>query len=115
MSLARPTLPGAAISEFTPDKHYVIALAEYRYELLFFTYLSAYGGVAWLDRERLGDLRFAGGIRNQDDYLYPVGARLTTAFLFRSQIQVEYNYNFDVIRDGHRGGGELVVHISKSF
>ena len=115
MSLARPTLPGAAISEFTPDQHYVIALAEYRYELFFFSYLSAYGGVAYLDRERLSDLHFAGGIRSQDDTLYPVGARLTSGFLFRSQLQVEYNYNFDVIRDGHRGGGELLVHISKSF
>jgi len=114
MSLARPTLPGAAISEFTP-KHYAVALAEYRYELLFFTYLSGYGGVAWLDRERLGDLHFAGGIRKQNDYLYPVGARLTTGFAFHTQLEVEYNYNFDVIRDGHRGGGELLVHISRSF
>jgi hypothetical protein len=115
MSLARPTLPGAAISEFTPDRHYAIALAEYRYELMFFAYLSAYGGVAYLDRERLTDLGFAGGIRSQDDTLFPVGARFTGPFFFRSQLQLEYNYNFDVIRDGHRGGGELVVHVSYAF
>ncbi len=115
MSLARPILPGSAINEFTPDKHYAIALAEYRYELMFFAYLSAYGGVGYLDRERLGPARFSEPVRSQDDLLYPVGARLTTAFLFRSQIQIEYNYNFDAIRDGHRGGGELLVHVSKSF
>ena len=56
-----------------------------------------------------------GPIRSQNDVLYPVGARLTSGFLFRSQLQLEYNYNFDVIRDGHRGGGEIVAHISKSF
>jgi hypothetical protein len=114
MSLARPTLPGAAISEFTP-KHYAVALAEYRYELLFFTYLSAYGGVAWLDRERLGPTGLPGGIHKQNDFLYPVGARLTTGFAFHTQLQVEYNYNFDVIREGAHGGDELVVHISRSF
>jgi len=115
MSLARPILPGAAINEFTPDKHYVIGLAEYRYELMFFAYLSAYGGVAYLDRERLGPTRFNGPIRSQDDFLYPVGARLTSGFLFRSQLQLEYNYNFDVIREGKRGGGEVLVHISRAF
>ena len=115
MSLARPILPGAAISEFTPDRHYAIALAEYRYELMFFAYLSAYGGVGYLDRERLGPARFAGPIRSRNDVLWPVGVRFTGPFFFRSQLQVEYNYNFDVIRDGHRGGGEIVAHISTSF
>jgi hypothetical protein len=114
MSLARPILPGAAISEFTP-KHYAIALAEYRYELLFFTYIAAHGGVAWLDRERLGPLGFAGGIRKQNDVLYPVGARITTGFAFHTQLEIEYNYNFDVIRNGHDGASEILAHISKSF
>jgi hypothetical protein len=114
MSLARPLLPGAAISEFTP-KHYVVALAEYRYELLFFTYLSAYGGVAWLDRERLGPAGLDGEIRKQNDSLFPVGGRITTGFLFHTQLQVEYNYNFDVIRNDHRGASEILGHISKSF
>jgi hypothetical protein len=115
MSLARPILPGAAINEFTPDKNYVIGLAEYRYELMFFAYLSAYGGVAYLDRERLGPRRFNGPIESQDDVLYPVGARLTSGFLFRSQLQLEYNYNFDVIRHDEHGGGEVVVHVSRAF
>jgi hypothetical protein len=115
MSLARPILPGAAISEFTPDKHYAMALAEYRYELMFFAYLAAYGGVAYLDRERLGPAGLQGPIRTQDDMLYPVGARFTGPFFFRSQLQIEYNYNFDVIRERQRGGGELVVHVSRAF
>jgi hypothetical protein len=114
MSLARPLLPGAAISEFTP-KHYAVALAEYRYELLFFTYLSVHGGVAWLDRERLGPAGLDGEIRKQNDSLFPVGGRITTGFLFHTQLQVEYNYNFDVIRNDHRGASEILAHISKSF
>jgi hypothetical protein len=114
LSLARPILPGAAISEFTP-RHYAIGLAEYRYELLFFTYLSAYGGVAWLDRERLGPAGFAGVLDRENDVLYPVGARITTGFLFHTQLEAEYNYNFDVIRNGHRGASEILLHVSKSF
>ncbi len=110
LSLARPLLPGAAISEFTP-KHYVVALEEYRYELMFFTYLSFRGGVAWLDRERLS----LAGIRTQNDFLVPVGAGITTGFLFHTQLQLDYNYNFDVIRDRTRGGAEVILHISRSF
>jgi len=111
MSLARPLLPGAAISEFEP-KHYAIASEEYRYEILFFTYLSVRGGVAWLDRERLG----AGAIvHSENGFLNFVGAGITTGFAFHTQLQVDYNYNFDVIRERDRGASELVVHISKSF
>jgi hypothetical protein len=114
LSLARPTLPGADISEFTP-KHYAIALSEYRYELFFFTYLSARGGVAWLDRDRLLDGTVLGRIQHQNNFLIPVGAGLTTGFLLKTQLQVDYNYNFDVIRERDRGGSEIVVHVSKSF
>jgi hypothetical protein len=113
LSLARPLLPGADISEFTP-KHYAIAIAEYRYEVFFFTYLSARGGIAWLDRERFvsGNIFAA---RKQNDFLVPVGARISSGFAFRTYLQVDYNYNFDVIRERDRGGHEVVVHISRSF
>jgi hypothetical protein len=114
-SLSRPLLPGADISEFTPNKHYAIALSEYRYELFFFTYLSARGGIAWLDRDRLTALGDTGPIHHQNDFLVPVGAGITTGFLFKTQLQLDYNYNFDVIREGERGGSEVVLHVSKSF
>ena len=44
-----------------------------------------------------------------------LGAQLTTGFFFETRLQVDYNYNFDVIRNGNRGGNELVVHVSGSF
>jgi len=110
LSLARAKIPGATISEFTPD-HYVSAIAEYRYELFFFTYLSGRTGVAWLDRDRL----HLAGIHRQNDVLTSVGGRLTTGFFFESRLQVDYNYNFDVIREGDRGGNEWIVHLSRPF
>ena len=114
LSIGRATLPGANLSEFTP-KHYAVALTEYRYELFFFTYLSARGGIAWLDRDRLGPGGVLGPIHHQNDFLVPVGGGITTGFLFKTQLQVDYNYNFDVIRERDRGGSEVVVHVSKSF
>lgn len=114
-SLARPRLPGASISEFTPE-HYAVAIAEYRYELFFFTYLGARASLGWLDRDRLSfDDDSEGPFRREDDVMSSLGARITTGFFFRTRLQLDYNYGFDVIRDGHRGGNEVVVHFSGSF
>jgi hypothetical protein len=113
LSLARPIIPGAAMSEFTPD-HYVIGMGEYTYELFFFTYLTARAAVGWLDRDRLRPSN-SFNVRRENDFLTAVGARLTTGFFFHTRLLVDYNYNFDVIRDGDRGSNEVVVHISRSF
>ena len=110
LSLARPRIPGAALSEFTPA-HYAVAVAEYRYELFFFTYLSARASTAWLERDRLRQ----GAVRREDDVMNSLGAQLTMGFLFETRLQIDYNYNFDVIRDRNRGGNEVVVHVSGSF
>jgi hypothetical protein len=115
LSLARATLPGAALSEFTPD-HYVVATGEYTYELFFFTYIAARASVGWLDRDRLGrDPSSFWTERRENDYFTALGGRLTTGFFFSTRLLVDYNHNFDVIRDGDRGGNEVVVHISRSF
>jgi hypothetical protein len=50
----RPILRGAVIQEFFP-RHYVVAAGEYRWEALFFTYLSLDGAVGRLDRTRATD------------------------------------------------------------
>ena len=113
LSIARPIIPGAAMSEFTPD-HYVVGMGEYTYELFFFTYLTARVAVGWLDRERL--VQFPQWtVRPRNDLLTAVGGRITTGFFFSTRLLVDYNYNFDVIRDNHRGSNEVVVHISRSF
>jgi hypothetical protein len=104
----RPILPGSVIHEFFP-KHYIIAAGEYRRELLFFTYLSLTGSIGWLDR-----LRQTGNeISSKNDVFTSLGARLTTGFFFDTRMQLAYNYNFDVIRDGHYGGHEIVLHFSR--
>jgi hypothetical protein len=111
MALSRPLVPGSGIGEFWPD-HYAIAMAEYRYELFFFTYLSARGSVQWLDRDRLDN---DNQIHRRDNTLTSVGTRLTTGFLFSTRLQFDYNYNFDVIRDDQRGANEWLLHVSRSF
>jgi hypothetical protein len=117
LSLSRPIVPGASLGEFDPE-HYAVAIAQYRYELFFFTYLGPRVSIAWLDRDRLdgtGILRD----RRSNDVLTSAGASLTTGFLFHTRLQVDYDHGFDVIRwdDGrhHRGASEVVLHLSGSF
>lgn len=110
-AIARPLIPGAVIEEFHP-KHYVVALAEYRYELLFFTYLSLRTSLTWLDRDRLR----AGTVRHENDWLPSLGARITTGFPFRLWLRLDYNYNFGVIRRGDElGGHEVVLALAREF
>jgi hypothetical protein len=110
-ALARVLIPGVSLQEYFPD-HYAVAIAEYRYELFFFTYLSVRASHAFVDRDRLTD----GVIDRQDDQLTSVGARLTTGFLFSTRLQLDYNHNFDVVTDNDRkGGNEIVFHVSRSF
>ena len=106
----RPVLPGAAINEFFPE-HYVVAVGEYRWEPIFFTYLSARASVGYLDRDR----RLNGTIERQDDVFAALGARITTGFVFRTRLQIDYNANFGVIRQSDFGGHEVTFHISASF
>jgi hypothetical protein len=107
---ARPIIPGAFIEEFTTS-HYAILLGEYRWEPIFFLYLSVRASAAYVDRERMRD----GQVRNQGDFLGSVGARITTGFLFDTRLQIDYNWNAGVIRDGEFGGHEVVFHVSGQF
>jgi hypothetical protein len=107
---ARAIIPGAFIEEFTTSR-YAVLLGEYRWEPIFFLYLSLRGSVAFLERARFRD----GGIREQDDVLGSVGTRITTGFFFETRLQVDYNWNAGVIRDGRFGGHEVVFHISGQF
>jgi hypothetical protein len=109
-SIGRPVFPGSSIEEFFPS-HYAIATAEYRYELFFFTYLSLRASAAWLDRDRFRD----GVVHRGDDVLVSVGPRVTTGFLFGTRLQLEYAYSPDLHRDGHAGGSEVMLEITKSF
>jgi hypothetical protein len=109
----RPVLPGSIIQEYFP-KHYVVAVGEYRWEAFFFTYLSLDASVGWLDR-----LRQTGPIvtdtTSKNDFFSSVGARLTTGFLFHSDMHLSYNYNFSEVRNGRYGGSEIVLQFSRKL
>ncbi len=107
----RPILPGTAIQEFYPD-HYLVAVGEYRYEPIFFTYLSLVGSVGWLDRLRSDNNK---ELYSQNHVFTSLGARITTGFFFDTRLQLDYNYNFDTIVKDHYGGSEIVLHISRQF
>ncbi len=107
---SRAVLPGAFIEEFTTD-YYASFVGEYQWEPIFFTYLGVRGQITYLDRLRSR----SGGIDRQDDVLASVGGRITTGFFWETRLQLDYNYNFDVIRDREFGGHEITFHISREF
>ncbi|HEX5053123.1 MAG TPA: hypothetical protein VFZ65_15215 [Planctomycetota bacterium] len=107
---ARPWLPGAAFSEFYPE-HYLIGSLGYRRELAFFAHLDLGATIAWLDRDR----PTATGRERSDDTLTALSVRLASGFVGRTQLQVGYAHNFDVVRDGERGGDELSVMLTGRF
>ena len=109
-ALSYELIPGAAIEEFNSDS-FLTALGEYRWEPIFFAYLSLRTSVTYLSRKRSRD----GGVVWSDDILPSTGVRLTSGFVFRTQLQVDYNYNFGVIRHGEFGGSEIMVHLSGEF
>ncbi len=59
--------------------------------------------------------RLHDGVREKDDVLSSIGARITTGFLFNTRLQIDYNYNFGVIRQSEYGGHEVVAHFSGAF
>ncbi len=109
-SIGRTILPGALIEEFNTDR-YGIFMAEYRWEPVFFLYLSARAALTYIRRPRFN----ATDLSVQDDFMTSVGARITSGFLFETRLQFEYNYNFDVIRDGGYGGHEVTFYIAGEF
>ncbi|MDA8387246.1 MAG: hypothetical protein M0Z58_01115 [Nitrospiraceae bacterium] len=102
-----PVLPGAVIQEFFPE-HYVLATGEYRWQPFFFACLGVDASAGWLDRLRRTDA----GIVKKNDLLPAVGVRLITGFFFDTRLQIAYNYNFSVVRNGGYGGHEFLMEIS---
>ncbi len=109
-AIARPILPGAVIEEYTPEK-FAIALVEYRWEPVFFVFASVRTSVSYVERFRRTDT----GVEESGDVLPSIGARLYSGFFFETLVQLDYNYNFGVIRRDDYGGNEVTLHISRSF
>ncbi len=105
-----PVLPGAVVQEFFPN-HYLLFTGEYRWEPIFFVYLGINASVGRLDRLRINGSETV----KKNDTLTSVGARLTSGFVFRTRLQVVYNHNFSVVRDGQYGGHEMILNLARNF
>lgn len=113
-AISRPVVPGATLGEFYPT-HYVVGTAEYRYAPVAFTQIGLRTSLAWLDRDRLRTNGPAGPTERQDDVLASVGVRVTTGFFGNTRLQLESNYNTELVRNRHDGGVNALLHVSKQF
>ena len=98
-ALALPILPSVAFNELTPTR-YAIVHATYRYEALFFLYPYIRGLYGLVEQPRFQP---DGSIRNQMDSMPAVSAGVVSGAPWKSQIEVNYSYNFGIYSD--RGGG----------
>ncbi|WP_045223733.1 hypothetical protein [Methyloterricola oryzae] len=110
-SSAMPVLPGTSIWEFYPE-HYAIGALEYRYELTWFSYLTAHGGVGYLDPYRPSS---TGTLARSEELLPWMGARLSTGFLGDSMLMLDYAHSFNLVNEGTRGGNEIMLWLSGEF
>ena len=98
-ALALPILPSVAFNELFPTR-YAIVHATYRYEALFFLYPYIRGLWGLVEQPRFQP---DGTIRNQMDAMPAVSAGVVSGAPWRSQIEVNYSYNFGIYSD--RSGG----------
>jgi hypothetical protein len=98
-ALALPLLPSVAFNELFP-RRYGIAHVEYRYEALFFTfpYIRASWGI--IEQPRFQP---DGRVRNQMDSLPALSGGIVSGAPWRSQVEINYSYNFGIFSD-HSGG-----------
>jgi hypothetical protein len=93
-ALSLPMMPGVQFNELFP-RRYAIASVTYRYEALFFLYpyvTATYGLV-----ERLRST--PNGIAESTDSLPALGGGIVTGAPWKSQIELNYSYNFGIFRD----------------
>ncbi len=109
-AIRKPVIPGAGLGEFYPS-NYVVMVAEYRYELAFFTFLGIQSSLSNLS----ANAESMPVVPSGRQWLSSIGTRLTTGFFLRTRLRFDYNYNFNVIRDGSRGGSEVVFELSREF
>jgi len=98
-ALALPILPSVAFNELVPTR-YAIVHATYRYEALFFLYPYIRGLYGLVEQARFQP---DGRIRSQMDPMPAVSAGVVSGAPWRSQIELNYSYNFGIYSD--RGGG----------
>ncbi len=109
-SLSQPILPAAAFDEIA-TRGYGILNLEYRFEALFFLFLSARGTLARADRVRFDA---QGGFTNRTDWLDGVTVGLTSGFLWDSSIElfVSRNFGLETRKDGASSTGRNALYFS---
>jgi len=108
--LCRPNYPGAFHPE-TIVSEYLMVNLEYRRELLPFLYLQMRGTFIWADRStviRLNQIGF------KSDNGQTASIALTSGFLWKSQLYIEYAWDTGFLRNG-KPGSTLTLLWSKSF
>jgi hypothetical protein len=98
-ALSLPILPSVAFNELVPSR-YAVVHATYRYEAVFFLYPYIRGSYGLVEQARFQP---DGGIRNQMDPMPAVSGGVVSAGPWRSQIEINYSYNFGIYSD-HGGG-----------
>ncbi|MGH7258145.1 MAG: hypothetical protein ACREIM_07185 [Nitrospiraceae bacterium] len=94
-AVSLPMIHGVAFNELFP-RRYAVANLQYRYEALFFLfpYLEATWGL--VERPRFTP---DGGIKNVTDSMPAVGGGIVSGAPWKSQIELNYSYNFGIFRD----------------
>jgi hypothetical protein len=114
-SISSPIFPGATFMEFFPRSYGIVNLV-YRYEPVFFVQPYVRGTWAWVDRPRF---KSNGQVGYRMDSLPALGAGLIAGAPWNSQIELNYAYNFGVLRDsGHGpeyGGHSMFLLWEKEF
>jgi hypothetical protein len=98
-ALALPILPSVAFNELFPTR-YAIAHATYRYQAMFFLYPYVRASWGLVEQPRFQP---DGRIKNQMDAFPAVSGGLISGAPWKSQIELNYSYNFGIYSD--RGGG----------
>jgi hypothetical protein len=106
-------LPATAFDEFVPTR-YGIADPTYRYEALFFLFPYVQGTWAVLDRPRFGPGQT---IITKTATLPALSTGIVSSAPWKSQVEVNYSYNFGVFRSSpeepSEGGQTIFVFWAK--
>jgi hypothetical protein len=101
-ALALPILPSVAFNELFP-RRYGIAHLEYRYEPIFFVFPYIRGSWGLVEQPRFQP---DGSIRYKMDAMPALSGGVVTGAPWRSQVEINYSYNFGIYSD-HGGGPPL--------
>ncbi|QPD04403.1 MAG: putative Outer membrane channel [Candidatus Nitrospira kreftii] len=115
-AVALPMIHGVAFNELMP-RHYAIANVQYRYEALFFLYPYVEAGWAFVEQARFSS---QGRIKQVTDSMPTLGVGVVSGAPWRSQIELNYTYNFGIFRDADggtptRGGHGMFLFWSKEL